>query len=224
VLCLSGDGDGLGIGGGHFVNAGRRNLDMLYIIHDNGVYGLTKGQAAPTLKLGVQTKSLAHPNINEAVNPIWLALAAGATWVGRGYSYDIKHLVATIKAGIEHKGYAFLDVLQPCPTYNDLNTKEWYGGEDRKDPAGGRPLPRVYKLEDEGYDPVVRDPSEVEKKTTQALEKASNGETASRSACSTRTSTCRRSRSASRSACPRTWTTRPPSSRSRARTASRGRT
>src|SRR2546428_343553 len=172
VLCLSGDGDGLGIGGGHFVNAGRRNLDMLYIIHDNGVYGLTKGQAAPTLKLGVQTKSLAHPNINEAVNPIWLALAAGATWVGRGYSYDIKHLVATIKAGIEHKGYAFLDVLQPCPTYNDLNTKEWYGGEDRKDAASGRPLPRVYKLEDEGYDPVVRDPSEVEKKTTQALEKA----------------------------------------------------
>src|SRR5881409_2804233 len=172
VLCLSGDGDGLGIGGGHFVNAGRRNLDMLYIIHDNGVYGLTKGQAAPTLKLGVQTKSLAHPNINEAVNPIWLALAAGATWVGRGYSYDIKHLVATIKAGIEHKGYAFLDVLQPCPTYNDLNTKEWYGGEDRKDPASNRAMPRVYKLEDEGYDPVVRDPSEVEKKTTQALEKA----------------------------------------------------
>src|SRR5207302_10820889 len=112
-----GDGDGLGIGGGHFVNAGRRNLDMLYIIHDNGVYGLTKGQAAPTLKLGVQTKSLAHPNINEAVNPIWLALAAGATWVGRGYSYDIKHLVSLLKQGIEHKGYAFLDVLQPCPTY-----------------------------------------------------------------------------------------------------------
>ena len=172
VLCLSGDGDGLGIGGGHFVNAGRRNLDMLYIIHDNGVYGLTKGQASPTLKLGVQTKSLAHPNINEAVNPIWLALAAGATWVGRGYSYDIKHLVATIKQGIEHKGYAFLDVLQPCPTYNDLNTKEWYGGEDRKDATTGRALPRVYKLEDEGFDPVVHEPSEVEKKTTQALEKA----------------------------------------------------
>src|SRR5438046_2627575 len=144
VLCLSGDGDGLGIGGGHFVNAGRRNLDMLYVIHDNGVYGLTKGQAAPTLKLGVQTKSLAHPNINDAVNPIWLALAAGATWVGRGYSYEIKHLVSLLKQGIEHKGYAFLDVLQPCPTYNDINTKEWYGGEDRKDAEIGRPLPRVY--------------------------------------------------------------------------------
>src|SRR3989442_489749 len=109
VLCLSGDGDGLGIGGGHFVNAGRRNLDMLYIIHDNGGYGLAKGQAYAHVKLGRQTKR-------------------------------------------------------------------------------------------------------------------SNGDTASRSACSTRPSTSGRSRSASRSACPRTGTTRPPSSRSRVRTASRGRT
>src|SRR2546428_7627572 len=122
VLCLSGDGDGLGIGGGHFVNAGRRNLDMLYVIHDNGVYGLTKGQAAPTLKLGGPTKSPPHPNINDAGNPILLAPAARPTRGGRGYSYDIKHLVPTIKAGIEHKGYAFLDVLQPCPTYHDPNT------------------------------------------------------------------------------------------------------
>src|SRR3990170_3961174 len=124
VVVMGGDGDGLGIGAGHFVGAGRRNLDMAYIIFDNGVYGLTKGQASPTLRLGVQTKSLAHPNINDAVNPLWLALASGATWVGRGYSYDIKHLVSLIKQGIEHKGYAFLNVLQPCPTYNDINTKE----------------------------------------------------------------------------------------------------
>src|SRR5437870_1859103 len=116
----------------------------------DGPRGAEDGAPPGDHRLGVQTKSLAHPNINEAVNPIWLALAAGATWVGRGYSYDIKHLVATIKAGIEHKGYAFLDVLQPCPTYNDLNTKEWYGGEDRKDSASGRAMPRVYKLEDEG--------------------------------------------------------------------------
>src|SRR6266699_2748390 len=114
----------------------------------------------------------AHPNINDAVNPIWLALAAGATWVGRGYSYDIKHLVSLIRQGIDHKGYAFLDVLQPCPTYNDINTKEWYGGEDRKDPTSGRALPGVYKLEDEGFDPVVHEPAEIEKKATQALEKA----------------------------------------------------
>jgi len=172
VVCLAGDGDGLGIGVGHFVNAGRRNLDILYIIHDNGVYGLTKGQASPTLKLGMQTKSLAHPNINDAVNPIWLALAAGATWVGRGYSYDVRHLKDLIVGGIQHKGYAFLDVLQPCPTYNDINTKDWYSGEDRSAMNQGRPLPRVYKLEEEGYDPLVRDVGEIEGKATKALEKA----------------------------------------------------
>src|SRR3989454_1220148 len=103
VLCLSGDGDGLGIGGGHFVNAGRRNLDMLYIIYDNGVYGLTKGQAAPTPKLRVQTKSLAHPNINDAGNPIWLSPAPGAAWGRRGYSYDIKNPGSPPKPGNEHK-------------------------------------------------------------------------------------------------------------------------
>jgi len=172
VVAVGGDGDGMGIGGAHFVNAGRRNIDLLYIMFDNGVYGLTKGQASPTLKLGVQTKSLAHPNINEAVNPIWLALAAGATWVGRGYSYDVKHLKDLIVQGIKHRGYAFLDVLQPCPTYNDINTKEWYGGEDRAEMNNGKPLPRVYKLESEGFDPVVRDPSEVELKASKALEKS----------------------------------------------------
>src|SRR3989454_4634350 len=91
VLCLSGDGDGLGIGGGHFVNAGRRNLDMLYIIHDNGVYGLTKGQAAPTPKLRVQTKSLAHPNIKHPGKPILLPPAPRANRGGRRYFYRIKH-------------------------------------------------------------------------------------------------------------------------------------
>jgi 2-oxoglutarate ferredoxin oxidoreductase subunit beta len=171
VIAVGGDGDGMGIGGAHFVNAGRRNIDMLYILFDNGVYGLTKGQASPTLKLGVQTKSLAHPNINEAVNPIWLALASGYTWVGRGYSYDVRHLKDLIAQGIRHKGFAFLDVLQPCPTYNDINTKEWYGGEDRAESNGGRPLPRVYKLEAGGYDPEVRDASEIETKASQALVK-----------------------------------------------------
>ncbi len=170
VIALGGDGDGLGIGAAHFVNAGRRNVDMLYMIFDNGVYGLTKGQASPTLRLGVKTKSLPAPNINEGVNPLWLALASGATWVGRGYSYDIKHLVSMIRQGIEHKGYAFLDVLQPCPTYNNINTKEWFGGEDRKDANEGRPLPRVYKL-DGGYDPVVHTEEEIDAKMAQAMMK-----------------------------------------------------
>src|SRR5574341_1176931 len=93
VIGVGGDGDGLGIGAGHFVNTGRRNIDMTYILHNNGVYGLTKGQASPTLKLDMQTKSLPMPNINEGINPLFLSLAAGYTFIARGYAYDIKHLV-----------------------------------------------------------------------------------------------------------------------------------
>jgi 2-oxoglutarate ferredoxin oxidoreductase subunit beta len=102
------------------------------------------------------------------VNPIWLALASGATFVARGYSFDIRHLRDLIAKGIAHKGYAFIDALQPCPTYNDLNTKEWYGGEDRLD-GGGKRMPRVYKLEDRGFDPVVRTLEEAPEKQLQAL-------------------------------------------------------
>src|SRR2546422_163953 len=96
VIAIGGDGDGLGIGVGHFVHAGRRNVDMTYIIHDNGVYGLTKGQASPTLQLGLKTKSLPEPNINTNVNPIMLALAAGFTFIARTYAYNTKHLKETI--------------------------------------------------------------------------------------------------------------------------------
>lgn len=175
VIAVGGDGDGLGIGAGHFVNAGRRNVDITYILHNNGVYGLTKGQASPTLKLGVQTKSLPQPNINQGVNPLFLALAAGYTFIARSYAYDIKHLVSIIKQAIAHNGSAFIDVLQPCPTYNDINTREWYGGEDRKDPQTGRPIPRVYKLEEQGYDPVIApgmSDAEISEKLNTFIEKA----------------------------------------------------
>lgn len=172
VIAVGGDGDGLGIGAGHFVNAGRRNVDMVYLIHDNGVYGLTKGQASPTLKLGLRTKSLSKPNINEGVNPIALAVMAGYTFVARAYAYDTKHLKDMIKRAIQHKGLAFVDILQPCPTYNDINTKDWYAGIDRIDPKTGKPNPRLYKLDETGYDPVVRGPNEDFKKKIAALEKA----------------------------------------------------
>jgi 2-oxoglutarate ferredoxin oxidoreductase subunit beta len=172
VIAIGGDGDGLGIGAGHFVNTGRRNLDILYIIHNNGVYGLTKGQASPTLKLGLKTKAIPKPNINEAVNPIALALVCGYTFVGRSYAYDVKHLRDMIKQGVQHKGLAFIDCLQPCPTYNDINTKDWYAGEDRKDPKTGKPQSRLYKLEEAGFDPIVRDWAEEYKKKAAAMEKA----------------------------------------------------
>jgi 2-oxoglutarate ferredoxin oxidoreductase subunit beta len=169
---MGGDGDGLGIGVGHLVNAGRRNIDMVYLIHDNAVYGLTKGQASPTLKLGLKTKSLPKPNINEAVNPIALALVSGYTFVARAYAYDTKHLKEIVKQAIQHKGLALVDILQPCPTYNDINTKDWYAGEDRIDPKTGKPTPRLYKLEETGYDPSVKGLSEDIAKKLAAIEKA----------------------------------------------------
>lgn len=172
VIVMGGDGDGLGIGMGHFISAGRRNMDMTYMIHDNGVYGLTKGQASPTLQLGLKTKTLPSPNITEAVNVIALALAAGYTFVSRGYSYDVRHLKELMKKAISHRGLALLDILQPCPTYNDINTKEWYSGEDRPDPKTGKPVPRCYALEETGYDPVVKSLDEDAAKKGQALERS----------------------------------------------------
>lgn len=172
VIVEGGDGDGLGIGVGHFVSAGRRNIDITYIIHDNGVYGLTKGQASPTLELGLQTKSLPKPNINAAINAIAIALAAGYTFIARGYAYDVRHLKEMIKRGIQHRGLALIIVQQPCPTYNNINTKEWYGGEDRIDPKTGKPTPRLYKLEETGYDGVVHSADEAFEKQMAALKKA----------------------------------------------------
>ncbi len=171
VIGVGGDGDGLGIGAGHFVNTGRRNIDMTYLLYNNGVYGLTKGQASPTLRLGMQTKALPKPNINEAINPVALAITVGYTFVARSYAFDVMHLKNTIKRGIEHKGLAFVECLQPCPVYNDINTKDWYAGEDRKD-AAGKPQSRLYKLEESGFDPLVHDESEVWKKKVAGLEKA----------------------------------------------------
>ena len=159
VIVNGGDGDLLGIGAGHFVALGRRNLDITVIIHDNQVYGLTKGQASPTLPAGAKTKSLPKPNLQDAVNPIMLALASGYTFVARAYALDVAHLSGIIEEAVRHRGAAVIDVLQPCVTYNDLYTKDWYSK-------------RVYKLEEEGWDPIVRDPSERPAKLAAAIRKA----------------------------------------------------
>ena len=173
VVAVGGDGDGLGIGAGHFVAAGRRNIDMTYIIFDNGVYGLTKGQASPTLRLGEKTKSLPSPNTNYNVNPIGLAVASGFTFVARGYSYDVRHLKDLIIKAVHHKGLSFLDVLQPCPTYNDINTRDWYAGIDLAQESMERHS-RIYKLEDTHFDPMVHydNETEVNEKLSQALIKS----------------------------------------------------
>ncbi|MFN7181910.1 MAG: 2-oxoacid:ferredoxin oxidoreductase subunit beta [Planctomycetota bacterium] len=167
VIVVGGDGDGYGIGAGHFSNAGRRNIDITYVVFNNEVYGLTKGQASPTLKLGMKTKSLPQPNINAGVNPVAWALACGYTFIARGYAYDTKHLKEIIKKGIQHKGLALIDVLQPCPTYNDIHTKQWF--EEVVVPPHTK---RIYKLEETGYDYRVKDPTnqdEIIQKQTQAL-------------------------------------------------------
>lgn len=160
VIVHGGDGDLLGIGAGHFVALGRRNLDIVVVMHDNGVYGLTKGQASPTLQLGIKTKALAKPNIQHGLNPLALALSAGYTFVARGFAFEGDHLKNLIKAAIQHKGAAFIDVLQPCVTFNDVYTAEYY----RK---------RVYKLDSlDSWNPVVEKPEERYIKLLKAYEKS----------------------------------------------------
>jgi len=133
VVIVGGDGDGLGIGAGHFVNAGRRNVDLTYVLFNNEVYGLTKGQAAPTMPRDQQTKSLALPNPQGAINGPVLALASGFTWIARGYAFDPSALAGLMRQAMEHPGLAYLEVLQPCPTYNQVHDREWFGGGDRDD-------------------------------------------------------------------------------------------
>lgn len=168
VIAVGGDGDGYGIGAGYFVNSGRRNVDFTYLVFDNGVYGLTKGQGAPTLARGLRTKSMPEAAIQDNINPVALAIGCGYTFVARGYALDVKSTASLIAEAIQHEGSAFVDILQTCPTYNDLQTKEWYETvvEDR---------PRMYKLADEGYDGTVGDPSdahEIVVKKVQAVEKS----------------------------------------------------
>ncbi len=160
VVVTSGDGDLLGIGAGHFVAVGRRNIDITIILHDNAVYGLTKGQAGPTLPSGVKTKALATPNLQDAVNPLILAIASGFTFIARGYAYHTEKLKELIKEAIRHPGTALVDVLQPCPTYNNVMTAKWY--EER-----------IYYVEEEGgYDPYINEPGEEAEKLPAILAKA----------------------------------------------------
>jgi 2-oxoglutarate ferredoxin oxidoreductase subunit beta len=119
----------------------------------------------------LQTKALPKPNINEAVNSLQLAVVSGFTFVARSYAYDVRHLRDTIKQAIQHKGLAFIDCLQPCPTYNNITTKAWYAGEDRLDHMG-KPQSRLYKLEQTGFNPEVHDCSEDLEKKVAAITKA----------------------------------------------------
>ncbi|HOW43243.1 MAG TPA: 2-oxoacid:ferredoxin oxidoreductase subunit beta [Candidatus Omnitrophota bacterium] len=126
VLVTTGDGDCYGEGGNHFIHAIRRNIDITVIVHDNQIYGLTKGQASPTTDEGLKTAVQTGGVINAHLSPLTLAIAAGAGFVARGFSRDSESLSGLILAGIRHKGFALIDVLQPCVTFNKKNTHEWY--------------------------------------------------------------------------------------------------
>jgi 2-oxoglutarate ferredoxin oxidoreductase subunit beta len=139
VIAVGGDGDGYGIGISHFIHAMRRNLNITYIVTNNQVYGLTTGQTSPTSDKGYATKSTPTGVIEIPINPIALAIASGATYISRGFSKEMKHLTKLIADGVRHEGFALVDVLQPCVTFNRKNTYEWFSK-------------RVYKLEETDHD------------------------------------------------------------------------
>ncbi|MFO7248606.1 MAG: 2-oxoacid:ferredoxin oxidoreductase subunit beta [Bacillota bacterium] len=126
VIAAGGDGDGFAIGMSHTLHAIRRNLDITYIVMDNQIYGLTKGQTSPTSAFGFETKSTPYGSIEAPVTPLELALAAGATFVAQGFSSDLKGLTHIIEEGIKHKGFAFINVFSPCVTFNKVNTYDWF--------------------------------------------------------------------------------------------------
>jgi len=132
VLVSTGDGDCYGEGGNHFMHAIRRNIDVTVLAHNNGVYGLTKGQASPTSMEGIQTKIQPGGVIAGAFNPLAVALSLGAKFVARGFSGEGEQLSNLIQAGIRHSGFALIDILQPCVSFNRLNTHKWY--KDRIEP------------------------------------------------------------------------------------------
>jgi len=135
VIVFGGDGDAFAIGAGHFVHACRRNVDMCYVIMDNGVYGLTKGQYSPTAARGYISKTTPDGSNEAGVNPLMLAIASGATFVARGFSSKPKELTKLIVEGINHKGFAVIDVYSPCPTFNKVNTFNYWKDETAPLPA-----------------------------------------------------------------------------------------
>jgi len=140
VIVEMGDGDGYGLGMGHFVHSVRRNIDLTCIAHNNQIYGLTVGQASPTTEHLMKTVSTPDGVLEEPVNPLGLALAQGATFVARGFAGDIPHLTELYKEAIQHEGFALVDVFQPCVTFNKLNTFSWF-------------RERVYDLDETDHDP-----------------------------------------------------------------------
>jgi 2-oxoglutarate ferredoxin oxidoreductase subunit beta len=142
VIAVAGDGDCYGEGGNHLMAAMRRNINVKLFVHNNQIYGLTKGQPSPTTGEGMVTKNTPFGVISEQMNPLSLAVALDCSFAARGFAADTEHLKGLMKEAINHKGFALIDILQPCVTFNKVNTYEWY----RK---------RVYHIEPD-YNPEDR--------------------------------------------------------------------
>lgn len=140
VVAIGGDGDGYGEGLSHFIHTTRGNADITYIVHDNQVYGLTKGQTSPTSEKGYESSSTPSGVIEEPINPLLLSLSAGGTFVSQGFSGNANHLTDLMVKAFAHKGFSLVNVLQPCVTFNHHNTFQWF-------------YRRVYDLAKEGYVP-----------------------------------------------------------------------
>jgi 2-oxoglutarate/2-oxoacid ferredoxin oxidoreductase subunit beta len=126
VFVFTGDGDCLAEGGNHYVHAARRNQDITIILHDNAIYGLTTGQTSPRTPKGYKSKSTPSGNVEEPIHPLRLALASGATFLARGYSGDIPMITDLMIRANQHKGFAVVQILQPCVTFNKLYTHIFY--------------------------------------------------------------------------------------------------
>jgi len=139
IMTVHGDGDGYGMGLGHMLHAIRRNIGLVDIVQNNRVYGLTRGQYSPTSDPGMRTPTSPEGAIDRPVPPLALAITTGATFVARGYPGELRHLVWLIGEALQHSGYALVDVLQPCVTWNRASSYGFYN-------------PRVYKLEESDHD------------------------------------------------------------------------
>lgn len=126
TIVVGGDGDGYGEGMAHFIHTIRANPNITYLVHDNQVYGLTKGQTSPTTAKGMKTSSMPYGSTDNPVNPMALAIAAGCGFVARGFAGDVTHLSKLIVDGVRHQGFSLIDILQPCVTFNHLNTYAWF--------------------------------------------------------------------------------------------------
>ena len=138
VLGFAGDGDGMNIGIGHYPHAVRRNVNMTYILHNNLIYGLTTGQTSPTSKKGYVSKTSPRGSWEKAINPLTQAMTSGATFVSRVFAGEYQHFKDVLKQAINHEGFALVDVLQPCVSWNKVNTYQYYRD-------------RVVKLEEVGH-------------------------------------------------------------------------